>query len=464
MPFNDFAFPIFLLLTLAAYRLLPARARPAFLAIASLWIYSFAGLDCLALLIFTTGFDFVAAILLETTKDPRARTALVTGSIGVNLAILGAFKYRGFLASPLAWLAAPAGSLETWLPVGISFYTFQSMAYVIDVYRGHIPAERSYPTFVAFVAFFPQLVAGPIERASHLLPQIRASVTAASTVLEPALALIAWGFFKKLVIADNMPPLVAAAFEPPPGTLTAGIALIGAYAFAIQIYADFSGYTDIARGTARLFGVELRLNFDRPYLATGPRDFWRRWHISLSEWFRDYLYVPLGGSRGTAALRAACVLITMTVAGFWHGAALNFILWGLYHGVLILLERGIGGRGPPSPVPTWPRLFLQRLVTFHLVCFGWVLFRAADLGSVLEWLWALTLLEWDGRHTELARQLVILVTPLLLAWWRPRSAAGGDDPYPALGPLARPLYLVALYFALTVLAADEARTFLYFRF
>ena len=276
-----------------------------------------------------------------------------------NLSVLGFFKYFNFFVDSVqAGLAALGMNtslpvLQVVLPVGISFYTFQSLSYTIDVYRGRLRACRSLLDFALFVAFFPQLVAGPIERAEALVPRVLSSRVFNLVVARDALVLMAWGFFKKLVIADNVGVIANRVFsmkDPGFEMLWAGV-----FAFGVQIYADFSAYTDIARGTARWLGFDLMKNFDHPYVAVSPSDFWRRWHISLSSWFRDYLYIPLGGSRHGLPRTLLNVMITFVISGLWHGAAWNFVLWGTFHGLLLVVERTWRAlRGGQSPRPASP--------------------------------------------------------------------------------------------------------------
>ncbi|HTV02896.1 MAG TPA: MBOAT family O-acyltransferase, partial [Luteitalea sp.] len=271
--------------------------------------------------------------------------------------------------------------LKVVLPVGISFYTFQSLSYTIDVYRGRMRACRPLRDFALFVAFFPQLVAGPIERAEALVPRVLTPRVFNLVVARDALLLMGWGLFKKLVIADNVGVIANRVFsmkDPGFEMLWAGV-----FAFGVQIYADFSGYTDVARGSARWLGFDLMKNFDLPYRAISPSDFWRRWHISLSSWFRDYLYIPLGGSRHGLARTLRNVMITFVVSGLWHGAAWNFVLWGAFHGLLLVLERlwgairGVGRHPGRHRIPLW-RGVLQWAGMFVLIHIGWLLFRESD--------------------------------------------------------------------------------------
>mgnify|MGYP003330661054 CR=1 FL=1 len=276
-------------------------------------------------------------------SHPSRKRWYLGTSLAVNLGMLGVFKYYNFFAVNVqAALAAvhfhvPLPALHVVLPVGISFYTFQELSYTLEVYKGRLEARRDFLDFATFVCFFPQLVAGPIERAAHLLPQVEQPRTFVWPHARDAMFLILWGYFKKLVIADNTGVIANKVFalqQPGFYMLWAGV-----FAFGIQIYADFSAYSDIARGTARWLGFDLMRNFNHPYLATGPADFWRRWHISLSSWFRDYVYIPLGGSRAGRLIEYRNILATFLLSGLWHGASWNYVLWGAYHGALLVLSR-----------------------------------------------------------------------------------------------------------------------------
>jgi D-alanyl-lipoteichoic acid acyltransferase DltB (MBOAT superfamily) len=306
--------------------------------------------------------------------------------------MLGFFKYFNFFADNVHAALAAAGLevgmpvLRVLLPVGISFYTFQAMSYTVDVYRGELRARRSLLDVAVFISFFPHLVAGPIQRASFLLPQVEGQRRFSIEQAASGFYLMVWGFFKKLVIADNVGVIANKVFalsDPSFEVLWAGV-----FAFAIQIYADFSAYTDIARGSSRWLGFELTQNFDHPYLARNPADFWRRWNISLSTWFRDYVYIPLGGSRGSEWRWARNVMITFLLSGLWHGASWNYVLWGLYHGVLLVLTRAhqILGKAPPAPrsASLAPRHLLQIPAMFVLTLVGWLLFRETELSAIVR--------------------------------------------------------------------------------
>lgn len=380
MIFHSLDFIALLLVTLAAYWALPMRAQNALLLVASYVFYGFAHPWWPILLFATTFVDYWAARLI--TERPLHRRAWLGISIVANLGLLGFYKYFGFFAANVAAIASAAGwhmpdvTLRVLLPAGISFYTFQSMSYTIDVYRGHAPARTRFTDVAAFVSFFPHLVAGPIMRATNLLPQFEHPRVFSSAAARDAFVLMVWGFFKKLVIADNVGLIANKVFAlESPGFF---VLWAGVFAFAIQIYADFSAYTDIARGVAKWFGFDLIRNFDHPYLATGPVDFWRRWNISLSTWFRDYLYIPLGGSRRGRARTAVNVMITFLVSGLWHGASWNYVIWGAYHGTLLVISRSAN---VTLPANGWVRA-LRIAGMFVVTAVGWLIFRETDLGQL----------------------------------------------------------------------------------
>lgn len=400
MSFNSFSYALFLPLVLVVTQLLRHRitARNAFLLAASYFFYGSWDWRFLSLIWISTVIDYVCGRLLDWKDEgvpvpaaarPR-RKAILLVSLLCNLGLLGFFKYYGFFVESAVSFLARIGlqthlpSLNIILPVGISFYTFQTLSYTIDVYYGKLRAERSLLNFALFVAFFPQLVAGPIERARDLLPQMRVYRPVTREAFYSGFYLIGWGLFKKVVIADNAAILANDVFgwASPDGFAS----LIGVYAFALQIYCDFSGYSDIARGTARCMGFDLMLNFNLPYAAVNPSDFWRRWHISLSTWLRDYLYIPLGGNRRGARRTYINLMLTMVLGGLWHGAAWTFVFWGLYHGLLLCVHRvlqpGLDRWIAPLNEKCAGVWFAARVfVFFHLTCISWLLFRAESIGQ-----------------------------------------------------------------------------------
>ncbi len=389
--FNSLQYALFLPLAVCVFWLLrPRAARQAWLLAVSYVFYAWFDWRFLLLLLFTTGVDYAVGRALEPDRPGRTRKAILTVSLAVNLVVLGFFKYAGFFVTQGAellgrfGLSTSAPTLQILLPYGISFYTFQSMAYTIDVYRRRVPPSRRLLDFATFVAFFPQLIAGPISRPIRLLPQIEADrPRPSSRRVGSALLLIVSGLAKKVVIADPVAKVADAAFaDARPGTL---LSLAGILAFSVQIYADFSGYTDIARGSARLFSVDLVHNFTQPYLSRSVSEFWRRWHISLSTWLRDYLYIPLGGNRTGRARTYRNLMITMLLGGLWHGAAWTFVMWGGLHGAYLVVER-LWRRGRPERAAddTVGLAQLPQMVgTFVLVAVAWVFFRARSFAEAV---------------------------------------------------------------------------------
>jgi len=389
MVFNSLQFLWFFPVVYALYRACTPlfgverglRAENALLLVASYYFYAAWDYRFLALLAASTIVDYSCGLAMDRLTRDRQRRVVMALSIAFNLSLLGFFKYFNFFADNLAALAAVLGwhldfvTVRVLLPIGISFYTFVTMSYVIDVYRREIQPTRNFVDFAVFVAYFPHLVAGPILRATKLLPQIQRRRTITSEQICSGLWLIAWGFFQKIFVADNLAPLASRVFAH--GSHPAGVnVLLGVYAFAFQIYGDFAGYSNIARGTSKLMGIELIENFRFPYLVRTPQAFWRHWHISLSTWLRDYLYIPLGGSRGTERQTRRNLMITMLLGGLWHGAAWTFVLWGLYQGVLLVLFRR-----QAAIIDGWTgvRRLAAWFVMFHLTCAGWLIFRAPSI-------------------------------------------------------------------------------------
>ena len=380
MIFHSLTYLVFLAIVLALYWSLPRRGQNLMLILASYVFYGWEHPWFLLPLWASTLVDYGCA--LGMAKFPRRKRLFLVASIGASVALLGTFKYYGFFVENLNAILTDFGSepisntFRLVLPAGLSFYTFQSIGYVVDVYRGRVKPVRDLADYALYVTFFPQLVAGPIERAAHMLPQYLTPRRCDAESWRIALGLMLWGYFKKVVVADNTAVIANKIFALQ--DVSFPIIWAGVLAFAVQIYADFSGYTDIARGTARLLGIELMVNFNHPYLATSPADFWRRWHISLSTWMRDYIYIPLGGSRCSVLRASFNLMATFAISGLWHGASWNFVLWGIYWGLLILLERAAESLGLTSRIPIWLKIGL----TFGAACFGWLLFREHDLGQI----------------------------------------------------------------------------------
>jgi alginate O-acetyltransferase complex protein AlgI len=467
--FHSLAFAIFLPVVLLVYYQLGWRKQNVWLLAASYLFYGWWDWRFLGLIAISTIIDYVAGLKIHAAgDDQRRRKQWLWVSMVANLGILGFFKYCDFFVESAGAALASIGfdphlpTLKIILPPGISFYTFQTMSYTIDIYRRQMEPHRNFLSFALFVAYFPQLVAGPIERASRLLPQIdRPRPRVRRQAIASGCALILTGLFKKMAIADTIGPLSDIAFDAENARIASTATLVaGVYAFALQIYCDFSAYSDIARGSSRLLGIELMENFEAPYLARNITDFWRRWHISLSTWLRDYLYIPLGGNRGGSFQTYRNLMLTMFLGGLWHGAAWPFVAWGVLHGLYLAAHKWWKGDAPRvAPLATardWAVAIFWTVVTFHLVCLTWIFFRAGAKGFDLAWdvlcgiasfrgpfdfapnvLWAmgLTLLldiaqrsyrehAWALRLPSFARALVIL---LMLGGVMLAVLAGGDS-------------------------------------
>jgi alginate O-acetyltransferase complex protein AlgI len=467
MLFNSWAFVPFLAAVLALYYLLPFRWQNRMLLAASCLFYAAWDWRFLFLLFGSTAVDYFVGHAVYRSDDPRRRKRLLTLSIVLNLGVLGFFKYFNFFADGAASLLRAVGLpasplvLQVGLPVGISFYTFHALSYTIDIYRRQLEPVKNFWDYMLFVLYFPQLVAGPIARAAVLIPQVIAPRTPRLRQMGEGLWLVLWGYFKKMVVADNLAVFVDRTFNAAdPGT--GPECWLALYAFAYQIYCDFSGYTDIARGLAKLMGFELALNFNLPYLARDPADFWKRWHISLSSWLRDYLYIPLGGNRGGKWKTCRNLMLTMLLGGLWHGAAWNFVIWGAYHGALLVGHRLLTGGRAVRRGPLRDALAL--VVMFHLTCLGWLFFRATSVAQIIT---ILSRLATSLVVTEAVVGALFLAGLLLALLWAVELwLRNADAPWSrrgwnyGLGPLTVSVLLTAIVY----LTPGGAKQFLYFQF
>ncbi|HEX4614052.1 MAG TPA: MBOAT family O-acyltransferase [Urbifossiella sp.] len=464
MLFTSGSFAVLLLIVLPLYYLLRVRGQNILLLVASYVFYGWWDWRFLFLLFFSTALDYAVGLALEAPRFARHRRRLLVASIATQLGLLGVFKYFDFFAGSLAALLARLGleadpvTLRLVLPVGISFYTFHTISYTVDIYRRLAKPTTDFAAFALFVSFFPQLVAGPIARASHLLPQcLHPRHTTAAQFYEGGYFFL-WGLFKKVVVADNLGAIADRSFTDP-GALNAFSALVAVYAFAWQIYCDFSGYTDMARGCAKWFGFELVVNFAVPYLAVDPADFWRRWHISLSTWLRDYLYIPLGGSRGGPARTYANLMLTMLLGGLWHGASWTFVLWGLYHGLLLVAYRVAAPDLSARRRSAFGRVAHQ-VFFFHLVCVGWVLFRAASFENLMDFLAAFgraPVPAW-GLAARLGYALPVFALEYLI------YRTGDQGAFLRLPWWVRAGAYVVIYWALVAVGRWGGEGFIYFQF
>ncbi len=390
MLFNSIEFLFFFPLVVWVYFSLSHQTRWIWLLLASCYFYMVWNPPYILLLLFSSSIDYLAALKMGQTTDKTKKRKYLLLSILSNLGILFTFKYFNFFTDNLKLVTSSLGlqtsfpALKLILPLGISFYTFQALSYAIDVYRDKLKPERNYFKFALYILFFPQLVAGPIERSTHLLPQFYKKTSFDEARVISGLRLMLWGLFQKLVIADNLSAFVQAVYGKPTA-YAAPAFILATYFFAFQIYCDFAGYSNIAIGSARVLGFDLMKNFDRPYFATSVTDFWRRWHISLSTWFKDYLYIPLGGNRVSIPRWSFNILAVFIISGLWHGASWTFIIWGALHGLYMVAENILK--------PVWSRLFnalkidtrsfsftaAKVFMVFNLVCFAWIFFRANSL-------------------------------------------------------------------------------------
>ena len=427
MVFTSWAFVKFFLVVVAALRLLPTRTlRQLLLLIASCVFYAYWEPAYLLLLATPSVIDYVAAARIAASEDSRVRKGWLAFSVVTNLGLLGYFKYAGFFVENVSRLVGVEPiHLDILLPVGISFYTFKTLSYTIDVYRREIPACPSLWRYAMFVTYFPELVAGPIVRASVFLPQMGRSLRPSWTRAYAGLQLVLLGVTKKLVVADRLAPFVDAVFASP-GAYSPATVASAVVAYSLQIYCDFSGYTDIAIGVSKVIGFDLPENFRMPYLATSIADFWRRWHMTLSAWLRDYLYIPLGGNRRGRARTYANLMVTMLLGGLWHGAGWTFVLWGALHGLGLVVHRLWRGESEPRPgrlgaVAGW-------LATYAFVCFAWVFFRAADFPTAVTILEKIAGLAPGGIvwvYSPLFLLLPLVAAAHAVGWLAERGRLGG---------------------------------------
>jgi len=471
--FNSWVFVGFFALVYTAYLLLQGRLRAQnlLLLVAGWTFYGYWDWRFLSLLIFSTCLDYALAFGIERTDRDMVRKRLLAVSLVSSLTILGFFKYFNFFTESAIALLRTVGfepsfvTLKIILPLGISFYTFQTMSYTVDVYRRKLRATRNFVNFAVFVCFFPHLVAGPIQRAVGLLPQVEAPRRISLSQVNAALGLLLWGYVKKVAIADNVAPLADRIFDH--YTQYQGFdVVLGIVAFTIQIYCDFSGYSDIARGLAKLLGFELMVNFHFPYLALTPSDFWGRWHIALSTWLREYLYIPLGGNRRGRVKTYRNLLVTMLLGGLWHGAAWNYVLWGGFHGLLLIGYRVAGvvrddASNASIESPWWSRV-VQRIVMLTFVMVGWVMFRSRSFEQIV---YMLTHVGWQRSvvSEELAASLVFFAGVLVIVeLWQFMV----DDPLiiTKLQAVPRACTYALMLVWLTLVGARHAAEFIYFQF
>jgi alginate O-acetyltransferase complex protein AlgI len=473
MVFNSYAFALFFACLFPAYWLLRhhPRLQNVLLLGAGYYFYACWNAKLLALLVLSTLMDYACGLWVDQVENRSKRRVVVALSMALNLGMLGYFKYYNFFvesaqaALSSAGISIPVRHLELVLPLGISFYTFQSMSYVIDVYRREIKPTRNLVQFAVFVSFFPHLVAGPIMRATTLLPQVAGRRRFNRGQFYEGTYLIFWGLFEKVVVADNLALVVNDLFGRWE-SLNGGLVLLAIYAFAFQIYGDFSGYTNMARGVAKCLGFELPLNFNLPYFATSPRDFWNRWHISLSQWLRDYLYIPLGGSRLGNWLTCRNLMLTMVLGGLWHGARWTFVVWGLYQGLLLVLHRlaspWLSRIEPNDRAERACWTTVRIIVTFHLVCLGWLLFRADSLhqaGGMLASIFQRPAIP----HAADVVPVAVVIIPLLLVQFI-QYVADDVDVIGRTPWYVRSAFYTTCFYAIVLGGQFGGQQFIYFQF
>ncbi|MCQ2309705.1 MAG: MBOAT family protein [Bacteroidales bacterium] len=484
MLFQSIEFLIFLPVVFILYWFVfkKLKIQNALVLVASYVFYGWWDWRFLILIAITSGFSYWSGLLIKSNEGkPRAQKWICAGNIVLNLLILFAFKYLNFFSESLVALFALFGIHLDWvtlkiiLPVGISFYTFQALSYTIDVYRKKIEPTRDAVAFFAFISFFPQLVAGPIERATNLLPQfLKPRKFDYATAVDGCRQML-WGFFKKVVVADNCAVYVNYVFENYQSECGSTL-LLAAILFTFQIYGDFSGYSDIAIGCAKLFGVRLMRNFNVPYFSRDIAEFWRRWHISLTTWFRDYIYIPLGGSRVPKAKVVCNTFIIFLVSGFWHGADWTFVVWGAYHALLFLPLILLGKNRKNTNIvaegrllPSFRELF-QMLLTFFLVVIGWIIFRAESIGQA--WKYVCGMMQFGtlkaGYRFFLPNRLLcwptnLFIIIMLVVEWLQRDRQHGLNQIRIKNKVIRWLIYIVLIYTMLYLGG-ETEEFIYFQF
>jgi len=478
MLFDTPVYILFLTIIVFAYWQLRWRRQNILLLAASYFFYGWWDWRFLTLILISTVVDFYCARSIARRSDALRRKLLLSVSIVLNLSFLGFFKYYDFFAQSLhdslsyAGFEVPVYVLGIILPPGISFYTFQELAYIVDVYNRRLEPAESLVDYALFISLFPHLIAGPIQRPSHLLPQVQMPRRFDPSRFFDGIMLILSGLFRKAVIADNCALIANAAFSGKLGEPSIPVVLIGTYAFAWQIYGDFSGYSDMARGSAQLLGFHFMVNFRQPYLSRSVQDFWRRWHISLSSWLRDYLYIPLGGSRHGEAKTYRNLLTTMLLGGLWHGANWTFVIWGGIHGGWLAFERMIRkifGRDDANQMEETGSSLLsitawtQRILVFHLICVTWIFFRAPSLGEALQFLGGLSVWAWQPEYGVALQFIAVFSIPLfvldLILEARQEEYIFARTP-----EVYRVATAAGLAIAVTLFAANQVSAFIYFQF
>ncbi|MEM7207694.1 MAG: MBOAT family O-acyltransferase [Pseudomonadota bacterium] len=472
MWFNSWEFFLFLPAVLAVYYVLTRRAQNIWLIAASYFFYGWWDWRFLSLIILSTTVDYLVSHYIARSQVEAQKKLGLYLSLSLNLGLLATFKYFNFFVDNFIALGATIGLdfdtpvLRLLPPVGISFYTFQTLSYTIDVYRGRQRPADSYIDFALFVTYFPQLVAGPIERASKLLPQIESKRHVSVWMIQTGVFLILIGLFKKVVIADTAGVRVDKIFADPAAMSSLDL-WRGMILFSLQIYGDFSGYSNIARGVSRLFGIELSENFLTPYFSKSITEFWRRWHVSLSAWLRDYLYIPLGGNRKGTVNTYRNLMLTMLIGGFWHGASWAFIVWGGFHGAYLAIHKfwlesnWHLKSGQSGVIRRTVFNWLKILLVFHLVSFTWIFFRASDFASALDYISGLFSFRGDFNFRSIAVPAILLMVLFPIEWMQYRK----DDlmNFLSLPSLIRGVMYAGMFVSIILLSGNEV-PFIYFQF
>lgn len=480
MLFNSISFAIFLPIVFALYWLLSKnfKLQNILLLIASYYFYGCWDWRFMFLLAFSTFLDYYSGIKIEESSSKAIKKTWLIISVGINLGFLGFFKYYNFFVDSFTEMLTNVGinvhpwTLQIILPVGISFYTFHGLSYIIDIYKDRIKAERNIVDYSVFVSFFPLLVAGPIERATHLLPQIKVKREFSYPMAVDGLRQILWGLFKKMVIADNCAIYanqIFSTYETQPGSSL----VLGAIFFTFQIYGDFSGYSDIAIGVAKLFGINLLKNFNYPYFSRDIAEFWRRWHISLSTWFRDYLYIPLGGSQGGSWMRVRNTFIIFIVSGFWHGANWTFIFWGFLNALYIMpsiifktnrhnIEIVAYNKALPSI-----KEFFNMVITFALTALAWIFFRSNSISDALGYIAGIfnkSILQFPQLKKSAIATLILIAFLLLIEWLGRRNHYGIEKLFSNAHRMVRWGFYAFIIMLIGLFLQTHESPFIYFQF
>src|SRR6516162_338596 len=469
MLFDSPAFFVFLIIVVLVYWRLDFRKQNVFLLLASYFFYGWWDWRFLLLMIASTTLDYLIAHAIARAPNSLRRKQLLILSLVVNFGILGVFKYFNFFVGSFASAVHHATGVElsisvlkVILPPGISFYTFQEIAYIVDVYHRKIEPADSFIQYSLFISLFPHLIAGPIQRPDHLLPQVQKPRNWDGEKALDGMILIAEGLFRKCVIADNCALIANAAFGGKFGPPSIPVVLLGTYAFAWQIYGDFSGYSDIARGAAQILGFHFMVNFRQPYFSQTLQEFWRRWHISLSTWLRDYLYISLGGNRKGESRTMGNLLTTMLLGGLWHGANWTFVIWGAIHGFGLATERVLGVArdwARSSFAGRWTR----RILVFHLVCFSWIFFRGESISAAFKFLRGVSVWHWEPAYLAATKFLIAFSLPLFLLDLY-LEASGDEYLFQTRPHFQRVAVALTSILIIVMFGANQANAFIYFQF